>query len=203
MRRLAAAVKASDTELRQKGEGHIAAIGVLGSDVYDKLLILQALRPEFPDALFFTTDLDGLLLPQNKTRYTRNLLVASAFGLTLDARVQEDIPPFRDTYQTSAFRTARLAIENYFSHRLPQRCDHSKGSGSATGETDCWLERPLLFQIGRSAARMLPTGLENPPCGTVDHGCQVDRDSNSRNIVDFASVQPSPANLYPELMPGS
>ena len=68
LRRLAAAVKATDTELRQKDKGHIAAIGVLGSDVYDKLLILQALRPEFPDALFFTTDLDGLLLPQNKTR---------------------------------------------------------------------------------------------------------------------------------------
>ncbi len=203
LRRLAAAVKATDTELRQKDKGHIAAIGVLGSDVYDKLLILQALRPEFPDALFFTTDLDGLLLPQNKTRYTRNLLVASGFGLTLEPRFQEDIPPFRDTYQTSVFRTARLAIENYFLDLLPQRCNRSKGMDNAGGEHDCWLERPLLFQIGRSTIRMLPTGPENSPCGPIDNDCQADHDPNSRNIADFVSVQPSPGKLYPELMPGS
>ena len=34
---------------------------MLGSDVYDKLLILQALRPAFPRAVFFTTDLNARL----------------------------------------------------------------------------------------------------------------------------------------------
>ena len=81
LHRLAAEVSDRDAGLRRTGQGYFAAIGVLGSDVYDKLLILQALRPQFPEALFFTTDLDALLLPQNKTRYTRNLLVASSFGL--------------------------------------------------------------------------------------------------------------------------
>jgi len=61
--RLAEELKTRDTEFRRNGERAIAAVGVLGSDVYDKLLILQALRPEFPEALFFTTDLDALLLP--------------------------------------------------------------------------------------------------------------------------------------------
>src|SRR5262249_22400074 len=31
----------------------IRAVGILGSDVFDKLLILRALRPAFPEALFF------------------------------------------------------------------------------------------------------------------------------------------------------
>jgi hypothetical protein len=53
LRRLADHVRQRDDELRQKGEGRIAAIGVLGSDVYGKLLILQALKPELPEAQFF------------------------------------------------------------------------------------------------------------------------------------------------------
>src|SRR5262249_18327199 len=39
----------------------ISAIGVLGTDPYDELLILQALRQEFPDTIFFSTDLDARL----------------------------------------------------------------------------------------------------------------------------------------------
>src|SRR5271169_4078973 len=48
LRRLAGLVRTQDQERQQLGQGGIAAIGILGSDVYDKLLILQALRPEFP-----------------------------------------------------------------------------------------------------------------------------------------------------------
>jgi hypothetical protein len=40
LRRLADELKERDAEFRRTGGGHIAAIGVLGSDVYDKLLIL-------------------------------------------------------------------------------------------------------------------------------------------------------------------
>jgi hypothetical protein len=112
LRRLAADLKERDATYRREDESHIAAVGVLGSDVYDKLLILQALRPELPEALFFTTDLDELLLPQTKARYTRNLLVASSFDLKLMDRLQQDIPPFRNSYQTSIFLAAQLAIQN-------------------------------------------------------------------------------------------
>ena len=52
LRRLAHSIRAKDDELQQDGKGHIAAIGILGHDIYDKLLILQALRPEFPDTIF-------------------------------------------------------------------------------------------------------------------------------------------------------
>ena len=48
-----------DEKLRQSDDGGITAIGILGSDVFDKLLVLRALRPNFPEALFFTTDFNA------------------------------------------------------------------------------------------------------------------------------------------------
>ena len=81
----------------------IRAIGVLGSDLYDKLLTLQALRPRFPNAIFFTTDLDARLWHPNQLKWTRNMVVASSFGLELQPELQQDIPPFRDSYQTAEY----------------------------------------------------------------------------------------------------
>jgi hypothetical protein len=103
LRRLAATMKRRHQELRRHGESGITAIGVLGTDVYDKLLVLRALRPEFPEALFFTTDLDARFSDQGEIAATRNLLVVSAFDLQLRPEIQRDIPPFRDGYQTAAF----------------------------------------------------------------------------------------------------
>ena len=81
----------------------IRAIGILGSDLYDKLLTLQALRPRFPNAIFFTTDLDARLWHPNQLKWTRNMVVASSFGLELKPDLQQDIPPFRDSYQTAEY----------------------------------------------------------------------------------------------------
>jgi hypothetical protein len=61
LRRLADRIRRDDRRLRAEGRGEIAAIGVLGSDVYDKISVLRALRGEFPRAVFFTTDLDARL----------------------------------------------------------------------------------------------------------------------------------------------
>jgi hypothetical protein len=58
LRRLSRDLKTKDLELRKTG-GSIKAIGVLGSDIYDKLLVLQAVYDLFPGAIFFTTDLDA------------------------------------------------------------------------------------------------------------------------------------------------
>ncbi|MDA0738653.1 MAG: hypothetical protein O2999_05485 [Nitrospirae bacterium] len=90
--------------------GGYRAIGVLGSDVYDKLLILQALRSNFPQAIFFTTDLDAQLAHPDQWTWTRNLVIASHFGLELREDLQKLIPPFRDSYQTSFFFTVRQAL---------------------------------------------------------------------------------------------
>jgi hypothetical protein len=132
LQRLGDRIKHVDTELRLAGQHGIAAVGVLGSDLYDKLLVLQALRPLLPDAWFFTTDLDALLLHPSAQSATRNLLVASGFGLQLRPDAQGAIPPFRSNYQTAEFLAARAAI-------------HKEGPPNP-----CWSSSPLLFEIGSS-----------------------------------------------------
>jgi hypothetical protein len=151
LRRLTEALKECDRKLRLEGAGRIAAIGVLGSDVYDKLLLLQALRPEFPDAVFFTTDLDGLLLPQEKLRYTRNLLVASGHGVTLIPEVQKDILPFRSSYQASIFLATTLAIKN---HDLA----YSKSDpwADTTAALGCWSKQPLVLRCIQMIQHLYP-----------------------------------------------
>src|SRR5262249_10197722 len=117
---------------RTASGGGMLAVGVLGSDVYDKLPVLQALRPLLPTAWFFTTDLDALLLHPTAQKLTRNLLVAASFGLQLRPEVQGEIPPFRSSYQTAAFLATRVAIH---SNEAPRWA---------------WLRPPLLFEIGNS-----------------------------------------------------
>lgn len=106
VRRLAARIEG---EIGKRGPP-VKAIGVLGSDVYDKLLILQALRPRFPNALFFTTDLDARVLHPSQKDWTRNLLVASHYGLELHKDLQGMVAPFRDGYQTAVFRSVLQAF---------------------------------------------------------------------------------------------
>ncbi len=110
LRRLADEISRTDRKLKASGDRGIRAIGVLGSDVYDKLLILRVLRERFPKAVFFTTDLDAALLHPDQFPWTRNMVVASAYGLDLLGNDKLGIPPFRDSYQTSVFRSTRLAI---------------------------------------------------------------------------------------------
>ena len=99
-RRLGTRITEIQKGLWKKGES-IKAIGILGSDVHDKLLLLQALRKKFPGIIFFTTDLDARLLHPAEIKWTRNLVIASGFGLHLHPEIQRGIPPFRDTYQTA------------------------------------------------------------------------------------------------------
>src|SRR5262249_43183288 len=82
LRRLADRIERTDAQLRQTGS-KIDVIGVVGNDVYDKLLILQAMRPRFPDTLFFTNDYDERLLHPAERAWTQRLLVASSFGTQL------------------------------------------------------------------------------------------------------------------------
>ncbi|HJP17921.1 MAG: hypothetical protein CMD96_06190 [Gammaproteobacteria bacterium] len=138
LRRLASKIKKLDQKLRDNGKDKIKAIGVLGSDVYDKLLILQALRDRFPTAIFFTTDLDARFLHPDEYKWTRNLVVASTFGLTLNLSSKEkSIPPFRDSYQTSRFFGTLLAMSD--TNNLTQKDIYS-------------ILKPRIFEIGRNKA---------------------------------------------------
>lgn len=127
-------------------DGEFKAIGVLGSDVYDKLMILQALRKDFPHALFFTTDLDSRLTHSSQLSWTRNLVVASHFGLELEPGLQTPIPPFRDSYQTALFYSVLRAVgyltvsSDKARLELP---DHRQFSTAVL---------PRLYEIGRQGA---------------------------------------------------
>jgi hypothetical protein len=156
LRRLGDRIQQLDTELRSRDQRGIEAVGVLGSDVYDKLLVLQALRPLFPGAWFFTTDLDALLLHPGGQTLTRNLLVASSFGLQLRPDIQKEIPPFRSNYQTAEFLAARVAIHG----------NDPPGS--------CWLRAPLLFEIGSSREFQFPGAAppDSDPCKPALLDCE-------------------------------
>lgn len=103
VRRLVTRIKAEQPKVK--------AIGILGKDTYDALLILQALREQFPNALFFTTDLDARYFHEDEQKWTRNLIVASQFGLQLEPSLQQTIPPFRSSLQTSAFYAVLQAVD--------------------------------------------------------------------------------------------
>lgn len=110
LRRMALQIEELDDRLQKEGEGRVIAIGVLGSDVYDKLLILRALRPRLKNALFFTNNIDAWFWQKDELPDTRNLIVGSAFGLALNDTYQRGVPPFRDSYQTGDFAGALAAL---------------------------------------------------------------------------------------------
>jgi hypothetical protein len=102
---------ALQASLRRSEQGQIKAIGIVGSDVYDVLAILQALRARFPDVLFFTTGLDARLMDPKERDWARNVIVASSYGLSLYPELQRDVPPFRDSSQTALFAATLAALD--------------------------------------------------------------------------------------------
>ena len=109
--RLAESVKERDRQLiaGTKG-GRVVAVGVAGSDTYDKLILLPEFRRRVPEAIFFTTDLDASLWTAQSLKYTRNLLVGSAYPVDPTFRrldfqpYPQQFAPFRDVYQTAVFK---------------------------------------------------------------------------------------------------
>jgi hypothetical protein len=151
LRRLTNRLADRERLLRNQGK-ELSAIGVFGNDVYDKLLVLEALRLRFPDKLLFTTDLDAAYLhPDEFKSATRNLIVASAFGLTLNPYLQGGIPPFRDTYQTGTYLAAQVALSmdqfgGSIEKPVPRIEVHNKIAE--------WFstQGPRVFEIGRTRA---------------------------------------------------
>ncbi len=132
LRRLGQFIAEKNGDLRLRGK-RISAVGVLGTDVYDKLLVLKAVRDALPEALRFTTDLDTELMHPDEVKHaTHNLVVASAFGLTLRDELQAGHPPFRDTYETATYLAALTALD----HEKEKMIHRS------------WLS-PRVFEIGR------------------------------------------------------
>jgi hypothetical protein len=115
--RLADFLKKRDDRMKEEGTGRIIAFGFTGSDTYDKLILLEELRNKFPEAVFFTSDLDSTLWTSKEEKYTRNLLVGSAY--LINPSIDEDnlqpgreeFSPFRDVYQTAVFKACFAAVD--------------------------------------------------------------------------------------------
>ena len=150
LRRMAGALKDSESASRM---GPIDAIGILGSDVHDKLLVLQALHDTFADKVFFTTDMDARYLHPRTSSFTRNLIVASSLPLRFpggeaalagdDRRplLQGGNPPFRDMYQSAAYLAARLAACR------TEACAETENRASRAA-----IDSPSIYEIGRNRA---------------------------------------------------
>ena len=138
----------------------------MGSDVYDKLLVLEALHDKLPQALFFTNDLDARFLHPEQTRWARNLIVASNFGLELPPCLQKDVLPFRSSLQTGYFWATQLALAQNAgtkgqvakNHKIQclKAIDGSISNESAKNPEDFMdikkelLKKKTLYEIGRS-----------------------------------------------------
>jgi hypothetical protein len=151
-------VRSLVARIYEEGEG-ARAIGILGTDPYDALLIIRALRPAFPHAIFFTLDLDARHLHPSEYKATRNMVIASPFGLQLEGGLQRDVPPFRSSYQTSVYFAALHAAE-YVVCRSDSQGRTASGrciSGyhvSLTPEDRLYDTgyHPRLFEVGRNGA---------------------------------------------------
>lgn len=95
------------------------AIGLLGDDPYDKLILLRALRQHFPEAVFFTNDMDARLLQAGDYADVRNLLIASHYGLELTDSLQGRVPPFRHGYDAADYLGCLWAV--HYKHDELQR----------------------------------------------------------------------------------
>ncbi len=161
LRRLAKSLKEKNKSLKdEKIEGFpaeygadIKAIGILGTDVYDKLLVLQALKKDFPETIFFTTDLEENLLGHNEYKWARNLLVVTNFDLRLNEKLQGETPPFRDSYQTSTFLATRAAFAK-----------ESSWLGKGFSEKPDDYLKPRIYEVGRTGAIDLSENQSIEPC---------------------------------------
>ena len=163
---------AQDIERDSSGDFRtVGAVGVLGSDVYDKLLILQALRPSFPQALFFTTDVDARYMHPAEMDWARGLVIASGYGpnlrqpllreeLCISSETSRELPPFRDSYQTSLFVAAQLAVARstppsdddcHFDFREPKRLRPALANFAPAG----------MFEVG--VLSVVPLGRDQAP----------------------------------------
>jgi hypothetical protein len=200
LRRLAKELKALDARLAREEapngffsrinpfhQERVKAFGILGSDIYDKLLVLQAIYELFPTAIFFTTDIDARFLHPDELAWTRNLVIASSFGLNLHPALQRSTPPFRDSYQTALFFAARLALS-----RTRDASDLAAGLEACLGA-------PRIFEVGRTEAWSLI--LESEPSKAPPADCGRLTSALNHDATPVASLHPDPKARGQSILP--
>lgn len=140
LRRLADHIASLDKAQRDAGGDGIGAIGIFGQDTYDKLLALQALKNRMPTKVYFSTDLDARMLQPGQAKITRNLVLAAPYGLTLTRALQQDVPPFRESLQSSVYVAVLAAL-------APQTFDAKRSKFDYSTST---LLSPSIYEIGTS-----------------------------------------------------
>jgi hypothetical protein len=147
---------------KRPGSKALKAIGVVGSDVYDKLILFHALREQFGAIPIFTIDIDARMMHHEQFKWTRNVIVASNFGLGLHDDYQSGayrqdnggMPPFRDNYQTSLFLACRTALGHC--EKPPEGNDQDNKTGNVLRNDPNRIRElimsPRVFEIGRGRA---------------------------------------------------
>ncbi|AEJ01197.1 hypothetical protein Nit79A3_1364 [Nitrosomonas sp. Is79A3] len=130
----------------------IKAIGIIGTDVYDKLLILHALKDSFKHKIFFTTDLDARFLHKDQSAWARNLVIASNFDFSLHPKLQDKVMPFRDSYQTSTYLATLVALNPQVIEEWPTPDNNNCQSKITLSNKFNALLAPQIFEIGRTQA---------------------------------------------------
>jgi hypothetical protein len=151
LRRLADHIASVDLAQRDEGSDGIGAIGILGQDTYDKLLLLQALKSRMPNKVYFSTDLDARMLQQGQARITRNLVLAAPYGLTLTRALQQDVPPFRESLQSAVFIAVLAAQSPQSLEAKRWKFDYSKST----------LLSPSIYEVGTHGFIPLASQLES------------------------------------------
>lgn len=155
--RLGEMLHKKDREMKKSGKGRIVAVGLTGSDAYDKLILLREMSHRLPEAVFFTTDLEAPLWTANVFRYSRKLLVASAYTVEPELTNNdwprlEEFAPFRDVYQNAVFHACNAVVTNLWEARI----------SSTNYDAPITLLQGSLWEIGRRGPVLLKS-VEDPP----------------------------------------
>jgi hypothetical protein len=122
------------------------AIVIFGSDVYDKLVLLKFLKQVLKNCTYLTTDLDALYWHPHYLQFTRDLVVASAFPLTMKPSLcgpgvindlSSDTPvQFRDSYQSAVYLSVTRLLRSFNIH--------------PNDDFFASVRRPIIYRIGNT-----------------------------------------------------
>jgi len=191
LRRLADHIMAQDMAYRRAGKSGIGAIGVMGLDTYDKMLVLQALKNRMPNKVYFSTDLDARMLQRGQAQVTRNLVLASPYGLTLTRALQQQMPPFRDSLQSAVFISVLIALSPESFDAKRWKFDYSKSS----------LLSPSIYEVGISG--FIPLDSRATQKRPSDCAPASDRSGQGtyirpQDIMALRCLQDPSPRIYPE-----
>lgn len=189
LRRLTENIKEKNRNWWTEDGSSIGAVVLLGNDVYDKLLIMRALRAELPGVVFVTTDLDAQMLHPAEFSWARNVIVATTYGLTPYISVPDKdstsvknltvkTPPFRSSYQTSLYTATRLLFND---EMQAQRVENISN-----------LIPEQLFEIGRKQPIPLPyqavvLPVDTPPVKKISNAYWNKTSKQEKSYVLFVS----------------